>query len=164
MTPDKILYTDGHEVVITESTFQVKNKLYNLEGITKHGFQTIRPDRAPAIFVFLLGLIIAVVGILKAIPSTLIPDLNIGNNLVSANTLAIVAGLVIAAIGLLVMLALKERYAVRIFTAEGEKDAVVSTQKEYIRQIVNALNEAYHFLRMRMNPGLNPETGPRMQP
>jgi hypothetical protein len=152
MAPDKILYTDGHDVLVTDSFLQVKNKSYNLTGITKHGLQTIRPHRGPAIFVFLLGVIIAVVGIMKAIPSTWMADFKIGENYISANTVAIWAGLVFAALGLLVAFALKEKYAVRISTAEGIKDAVISTQKEYIRQIVNALNEAYQFLQMKVNP------------
>jgi hypothetical protein len=150
--PDKILYTDGHDVVVTDSFLQVKNKSYSLSGITKHGLQIIRPARGPAIFAFLLGVILTVAGLMRAIPSTSLPDFNIGGNYISANTLAIWAGLVLAALGLLIAFALKEKYAVRISTAEGEKDAVVSTQKEYIRQIVNALNEAYQFIQMKVNP------------
>jgi hypothetical protein len=153
MKPEKILYTDGHDVVITESSFQVKNKMYNLDGITKHALQTIRPNRAPAIFVFVLGLIIMVAGVLKMISPTLIPDVNMGGNYISANTLAVWAGLLLAIVGLLITISLRERYSVRISTAEGEKDAVVSRQKEYIRQIVNALNEAYNFWKMNIHPG-----------
>jgi hypothetical protein len=33
---------------------------------------------------------------------------------------------------------------VRISTAEGEKNAVVSNKKEYIAQIVNALDNAFY--------------------
>jgi hypothetical protein len=154
MKPEKILYTDGHDVIITETSFQVKNKMYNLEGITRHELQTIRPNRAPAIFLFVLGLIIMIAGVLKMISPSLIPDVKMGGDYISANTLAVWSGLILAIIGLLITLALKERYSVRISTAEGEKDAVVSRQKEYIRQIVNALNEAYNFWRMNMNPGM----------
>ena len=38
---------------------------------------------------------------------------------------------------------LGERYAVSITTAEGEKNVVISKRKEYITQIVHALNEAF---------------------
>ena len=62
---------------------------------------------------------------------------------VNANTVAIWAGGAIALIGILVLAIVRERYAVRIATAEGEKNAVVSERKEYISQIVNALNEAF---------------------
>ena len=42
---------------------------------------------------------------------------------------------------------IRQRYAVRIATAEGEKDVVVSSRKEYIQQIVDALNRAYNYIR-----------------
>ncbi len=150
MIPDKVLYTDGHDVVITESTFQVKNKSYNLNGITKHGLQTVQPDRAPGIIIFVLGVIISVCGILKLIPASWMESVYFNGNYYSINAIAIWVGLAIALIGILVTSLVREKYAVRIATAEGEKNAVVSDKKEYIRQIVNALNEAYGFVRVNM--------------
>ena len=50
----------------------------------------------------------------------------------------------VALLGLLILAIVRERYAVRIATAEGEKNAVVSDKKEYIAQIVNALDDAFH--------------------
>jgi hypothetical protein len=44
---------------------------------------------------------------------------------------------------MLVMLRLREKYAVRIYTAEGEKNVVVSASREYISQIIDALNRAF---------------------
>ena len=54
-----------------------------------------------------------------------------------------IAGVLFFVIGLLILLKLREKYAVRIFTAEGEKNVVVSQSREYISQIVDALNRAY---------------------
>ena len=150
MIPDKVLYTDGHEVVITESTFQVRNKSYNLNGITKHGLQTVKPDRAPGIIVFVLGAISSLCGILKLIPTDWMDNVYLNGNSYGINTIAVWTGIVIALIGILITSLVKERYAVRIATAEGEKNAVVSSKKEYIRQILNALNEAYGFVRSNM--------------
>jgi hypothetical protein len=150
MIPDKVLYTDGHDVVITESTFQVKNKSYHLNGITKHGLQTLHPDRAPGIIVFVLGAIISVCGILKLIPATWMESVHVNGTYFSINTIAMWTGLAIALMGILITSLVKEKYAVRIATAEGEKNAVISDKKEYIRQIVNALNEAYGFVRVNM--------------
>jgi len=147
MIPDKVLYTDGHDVVITESTFQVKNKSYNLNGITKHGLLTIRPDRVPGILFFVLGVIISLCGILNAIPPSWMSDIYINGSYVGINALATWVGLGIALIGILITSVVKERYAVRIATAEGEKNAVVSKEKEYVRQIVHALNDACSFVR-----------------
>jgi hypothetical protein len=58
-----------------------------------------------------------------------------------------VTGASIAFIGVLLLGMIRQRYAVRIATAEGEKDVVVSSRKEYIQQIVDALTSAYNYIR-----------------
>ena len=152
MIPDKVLYTDGHDVVITESIFQVRNKSYNLNGITRHGLLTLRPDRVPGILFFVLGVVISLCGILNAIPPAWMNDVYINGSYVGVNALATWVGLGIALIGILITSLVKERYAVRIATAEGEKNAVVSKEKEYVRQIVHALSEACSFVRTGSTP------------
>jgi hypothetical protein len=144
MIPDKIIYTDGRGITVTDSTFQVNKTTYRINGITKHGLMIIRPERVPGLLLLIVGFLVAMVGILNLIPSTLIPDMQMGDQLVSANTVAMWAGGAVALIGLLILAILRERYAVRIATAEGEKNAVVSDKKEYISQIVNALDDAFN--------------------
>jgi len=144
MIPDKVLYTDGRGITVTDSTFQVNKVSYSINGITKHGLFVMRPERLPGMLLLIVGFIVAVVGILNLVPPSLIPDMDVNNEHVSANTVAIWAGGAIAVIGLLILAIVRERYAVRIATAEGEKNAVVSERKEYITQIVNALNEAFN--------------------
>ena len=143
MLLDKVLYTDGRGITVTDSTFQVNKKSYQLNGIVKHGLMIIRPERVPGMLMLIVGFIVAVVGILSLIPTTFIPAMDIDGEVVSANTVAMWAGGFIALIGLLILTVERERYAVRIATAEGEKNAVVSEKKEYIAQIVEALNEAF---------------------
>jgi len=143
MIPDKVLYTDGRGIVVTESILKVKNNSYRLNGISKHGLLVMRPERLPGLLLLVVGFIVAVVGILNLIPPSFIPDMKIDNELVTANVVAIWSGGILAVIGLLLLAITRERYAVRIATAEGEKNVVVSSQKEYISQIVNALNEAF---------------------
>lgn len=58
---------------------------------------------------------------------------SIGGFIVGA--LMLVAGLVIAALS-------KPSYIVRLGSASGEADALISKDREYIQKIVNALNEA----------------------
>jgi hypothetical protein len=41
------------------------------------------------------------------------------------------------------LLAVSEQYAISITTAEGERNVIVSAQREYIMQILKALNTAY---------------------
>jgi hypothetical protein len=141
MATDKLIYTDGHDVVVTESTFKVKKHSYSLNGITKLSFWTIRPDRWPAILCVLLGLIAAAVGFLGMVPADL--NLETSNGIISGNELALYIGGGLFLLGVIILAASKERYAVRIATAEGEKNAVVSRKREYIAQIVDALHSAF---------------------
>jgi len=143
MIPDKVLYTDGRGITVTDSTFQVKNTSYRLNGITKHGLSIIEPERLPGILMAGLGILIGVFGLLTLIPPALIPDIQINGTYYTANYLALWVGGGLFVLGLIVMAIVRKHYAVRISTAEGEKDAVVSDQREYIAQIVNALNEAF---------------------
>jgi hypothetical protein len=142
MTPDKVIYTDGRDVTVTDSTLKVKHTSYNLNGITKLSFWTIRPDRWPGIFLIMLGLAAAVCGFMNLIPA----DMNVktdSGEVVSGNTLALLVGIVLALIGFVILLFARERYAVRIATAEGEKNAVVSRKREYIAQIIDAIHSAF---------------------
>ena len=138
MAQDKVIYTDGRDVVVTDSTLQVKNNSYKLSGITKLSFWTIRPDRWPAVVLLLLGVISAVIGYLRVFSEQSISDGGM-----SANTLALYIGVGLVILGLLALVISKERYAVRIGTAEGEKNAVVSSKREYIAQIVDAIHSAF---------------------
>jgi|SRR5688500_17948769 len=141
MTPDKVIYTDGRDVTVTDSALKVKNTSYNLSGITKLSFWTIKPERWPAVLLLLLGLTAAVLGFLGMIPSDV--SVTAEDGMVSSNTLAIWVGLALAVLGLLLLLAARTKYAVRIGTAEGEKNAVVSQKREYIAQIVDAIHRAF---------------------
>jgi uncharacterized membrane protein len=147
MMPEKVIYTDGHDVTVTDTTLQVKKQEYNLNGVMNCGMSVIRPQRAPGIVLLVLGIGLIIAGVMKAINPSLIPDTEIGEKVFSANTLALWVGGVIALIGLLVLGLVRERYALRIITAEGEKDAVVSDRSEYIHQIVDAINQAISFMR-----------------
>jgi hypothetical protein len=149
MIPEKVIYTDGHDVTVTDSTLQVKNQEYKLNGVTGCGLKVLQPQRAPAIILMLLGIGLIVAGLMNAIAPTLVPDMTIGGNIVSANTMAVWIGGALALTGLLILGLTHERYAVRIATAEGERDAVVSRKKEYINQIVDAINQAVTFVRTK---------------
>jgi len=143
MNTDKVYYTDGHEVTVTGSTLKVHNKEYLLPGITRHGLSTLKPQRAPGLFLFIIGMLIVVVGAYQLIPPGIVPNVCIANRLVTVNEWAIGAGAVIGLAGLLIAMLVKPKYAVRISTAEGENDVVVSREREYIRQIIDGLNKAF---------------------
>jgi hypothetical protein len=77
------------------------------------------------------------------IPPGYIENTYIMNRWVTANEWAILFGALIALGGLLIATLVKTKYAVRIATAEGENDVIVSKHREYIRQIIEGLNKAF---------------------
>lgn len=143
MIPDKVIYTDGRDVTVTDSTLKVKNTAYHINGITKLCMWTIRPDRWPGVLLLLLGVVGIVAGWLGLFPADM--NMETDNGLLSANSLALWIGVALLVIGILILALTKEKYAVRIATAEGEKNAIVSHKREYIAQIVDALNRAFTF-------------------
>jgi hypothetical protein len=146
MIPEKVLYTDGHHVTVTESVFMIKNTMYQLKGITNHGFQIIRPHRLPPLFVALVGALLIFLGVSHIVPKHFIPDFILQSIQLSVNTAAACLGAGLLVVGSVVFGLMKERYAIRISTAEGEKNVVVSRRREYIAQILDALNKAFMSL------------------
>lgn len=138
---DKILYSDGRNVVVTDSALKIKNTSYRLNGITNLCMWTIRPHRWPGVLLITLGLLVAASGYLNLLPSEM--NFNTEDGYLGANMLAMYIGAGLILIGLPALAFTKERYAVRIATAEGEKNAVVSSRREYIAQIVDAIHSAF---------------------
>lgn len=64
----------------------------------------------------------------------------------SVNVVAQWFGVLMAMGGLMLTIALRERYAVKIDTSEGEQLAVVSTKRDQILEIANALNRAFMMI------------------
>jgi hypothetical protein len=143
MIPDKVIYTDGRDVTVTDSTLKIKNTAYNISGITKMAFWTIKPERWPGVLLMLLGVAAAVCGWLGLFPPSM--NMQTQNGMLDVNMLALWIGAGLFFIGVLAVALSRERYAVRIATAEGEKNAIVSNRREYIAQIVDALNRAFNF-------------------
>jgi hypothetical protein len=123
-----LYYSKGNEVMITGSDFKVKNIHYQLTGITGHSLSIISPARESYVVLMVMGIIIFFCGTF--------------NILSSINFLAMALGIVFLAWGLLGVIRAKEKYAVKIVTAAGEKNVVVSQDHEYVSQIVSALNRA----------------------
>lgn len=140
---EKVLYSDGSAVTVTESMIQVKKTDYRLEGITKYGLAILQPVRVPWVIVIVLGLGVSVAGVMKVVPQGWFVEGYLDDVLITGNLLAILLGMVLVLTGIGVLLSLSERYAVSITTAEGEQNVVVSKHKEYVTCIVNALNCAF---------------------
>jgi hypothetical protein len=144
MKTDDVLYTDGHDVVVTYSAIQVKKKWYKLNGITKHGLSILGPERLPFVVLLLIGTALSLLGLFDGAQTLLgTTELAVYDFSIHLNQLLFWIGIGLLALTAVLMLAIPERYAVSITTAEGEKNLIVSTQKEYVTQIIKALNEAF---------------------
>jgi hypothetical protein len=144
MKDTKFLYTDGRGVVVTDSEFQVHKNHYRLNGITKFGLSVIRPNKLPAVILAGIGVLLFMTGKFELVPQSMLDSMKI-SNVGAFNETLIIAGAIFTLLGLVLIILLRERYAVRIATAEGDKNAVVSTKKEYIKQIVDALGKAVNY-------------------
>jgi len=151
MKNEKIVYTDGHEVTVTSDMLKVNKKWYTLNGIIKHNFSILPPTRVACYSLIVFGAVLEVIGAAVQISSSVIPEIYVANQWVNANLLAMGGGIFFLLAGAVWMMFTKERYAVSITTAEGERNVVISEHKEYITQIVNALNEAF-FARIESSP------------
>ena len=145
---EKVLYSDGSLVTVTESMLQVKKTGYDLKGITRYGLSILQPLRLPWLVLLALGIGLVVAGIASVVPTPWVGDRYLDDMLLTGNLIAILGGstLLMAAIG--VLLSLSERYAVSITTAQGDQNVVVSKRKEYVTCIVSALNSAF-FARIK---------------
>jgi hypothetical protein len=142
MVHDKVIYTDGHDVMVTGSVLQVKQDEYRLKGITSHGLQTISPRRWPGALLLLAGFSLSVAGYFRAFPTVYFSDFKVYEIEMPAYTVVMALGSFLMLLGVLILGLIRERYAVRIETAEGEKDVVISKRQEYVQQINEALNKA----------------------
>jgi hypothetical protein len=144
MATDEILYTDGQDVVVTLSTLQVKDRFYRLKAIKKHGLAILQPVRFPGLVVFIVGVVLSIMGMANAFNLQLSDSWTvITGSPITANDLAQWIGVLLAMGGLMLTIALRERYAVKLDTSDGEQLAVVSTKREQIMEIVSALNRAF---------------------
>lgn len=141
MTVYKVFYTNGSDVMVTNSALMVKKKQYRLIGIIQHGLRTIKPKRQAGIFISLVGAAIALIGCVQLI-STGLPDFQLSTWVFDSTMTLMLVGSTMILIGLVTFFMLKPKYAVHISTAEGDNDVIVSRHREYVAQIVRALNRA----------------------
>ena len=142
MKTENVLYTDGHDVTVTDSALKVRKKWYSLNGIVKHRLLILSPDRLPSLSVLTMGIALIALGVADFMPLAT-PSIRLFKILLSPNEVAIGVGILTLIGGSVRMAMLSEKYAVNITTAEGDKNVIVSYRKEYVTQIFHALNEAF---------------------
>lgn len=142
MTTEKLLYTDGHKVTVTDSTFKVDKNLYHMEGIIRHDFRVIAPRRIPVLVFVSVGLAFLSLGVFDLVPVYVIQNLEVGSYVLTSRLLALIFGGTMFLAGIVFLIIEKEKYGVQIVTAEGEKEVIVSRKREYITMIDDALTKA----------------------
>lgn len=110
-------YQDGN-VIVTQSRFVTASKTYAMRNISSVFIYEIIKSRK-------LPIVLLVIGVL----------------LLTSDS-ARLFGFCLLAAGIGLLLVIKNEFAVRISTNAGESNSIVSRDKAYIQQIVNALNEA----------------------
>jgi hypothetical protein len=142
MSAERILYTDGHDVTVTDSTLRVRKSLYRLDGISKHSFSIVRPNRLPGLFFICLGLIGLTAGVSGGVQNSNFA-IQVASTVLGSEIVLITFSGLLMLIGIIFIIATKEKYGVHIVTENGEKDVLVSDRKEYVSMVVEALNKAF---------------------
>jgi len=124
--PETTYYQDG-AITISNSRAVLGAKTYAMVNITSVTMGEKPANRTPGIVLALIGLAIA------ACAGSMGSDSASGGIVIGI--LAIIGGIALAAL-------VKPSYVVRIGSAGGESDALISKDREYIQKIVNAVNEA----------------------
>jgi hypothetical protein len=145
MATDTIYYTDGHAVVVTDKSFKVNRREFKLPGITRHSLTQIKPYRAPGVLTLIVGISMFLIGLLEFefLPSVSAIKVQVIDVLIGIDIISMAAGVLVVFVGFLLIIAAKPKFAVRISTAEGDLNAVVSRRSEYIHQIIDGLNRAF---------------------
>jgi len=113
------------KVTVTTSRLLIGAKTYAMSNITSVTFGKIPAVRWPTVIVVVAGVCVLLFGI--ALDSILV---------------GLVVGGAIIALGVWLFTLAKPRYTVRLGSASGETDALSAKNEEWIRKIVNAVNEA----------------------
>jgi hypothetical protein len=110
-------YQDG-SVKVTPPRFVTNSKTYAIRNISSvHVFEIVKSRKLPVAMI--------VIGLLLLLSDELR-----------------IAGFFILALGVLLLFAIKNEFAVRITTNSGETNSITSKDKMYVQKIVDALNEA----------------------
>src|ERR1041385_4336755 len=151
-TNKSLYYTDEYGVSITRSELHVKNSFYPLSGINTHKLGILQPHRVLFVTPIVSGSLFFICGAIDLLPM-MSESVSVFGIIIHANAAVMLYGLAILLLGMVIMYYSHEKYAVRISTDYGERDAVISNRKEYINQIIDGLNHAFIDAARNAKPG-----------
>jgi len=142
MDTHRLYFTDGRDVAVTDSSFQVKNVTYPLSGIFGHKVSIELPHRIPFTILTGAGTLVFLCGAFDFLPPNVNESISFFGITVVANAMVMVLGLTVLLSGVLAMFVLRDKYVVKVLTKNGEKIALISHKREFVDQIADALNHA----------------------
>jgi hypothetical protein len=145
---EKTVYTDGKKVTITVYSLRVGKRLFPLEDLNKYGVARISPTRFPSILLMTLGAAVAAAQWFRLIPENVyywVPVVRLAGFVVPQNIFVFSTGAFLFFMGAVSLIVVPVRYAVRITTNMGTMNVIVSSRREYIERIVDAIGTALHI-------------------
>src|SRR5580765_4016590 len=140
MNSEPVIYTDGHGVKVTPVHFITGDMSYLVSGIVSVRMITIKPNRDLALILMIIGLAGIALGMFHFIlPAAAV---SLDDTTLTPNDFAIMIGGIFLVVGVIWGATARDKYTVRITTAEGDKDVIVSNKRDYVKQIVTSLIEA----------------------
>jgi hypothetical protein len=139
---DSVIYTDGHGIRVTNREFISGEKKYLIEGIVSARMNLIKAKVAQATLLSIAGLLAVTGGVTNFFSTVPIGNFTVGNVVITPNILMAALGAILFVAGIMWIITTHNSYAVHITTAEGEKEPIVSEKKDYVAQIVSAINIA----------------------
>jgi hypothetical protein len=137
-----VIYTDGHGTKVTTQEFITGNTTYLIRGIMEARMNQIYTSLIPGVTLLVLGILAIAAGFFQLLNSEEVVQFRMGGLDMTLNRIAGFVGFILIILGLVALIMRHKKYSVHIRTAEGEKDPVVSTKKDYVAQIVSAINTA----------------------
>ena len=115
---EKVFFQDKM-VKVTQSSFSANGKTYAMRNISSVSIHVTPKNLSGGIMLIVIGMITAYFG-----------------------GIALFIGLAIIGLGIFALIMAKDDFAVRINSNSGESDALTSTNKSYVQEIVTALRDA----------------------
>lgn len=138
---ETVFYEDG-TVRITSARAILGNKTYVMANITSVSMGKTPVNKSLGVLLMIIGFGFAFLRVFSLIQVMGIAT-QLGISLFNFSDFVVLAlGIGVGLVGLFLIRSQKPSYVVRIGSASGESDGLVSKSKDYIIQIVNAINDA----------------------
>lgn len=114
------IFYDSPNVKVTNARFIVGNQTYAMNGVTSVKDVTVRPSHGGAIVAILVGLAL----------------------LLAPDTGTKICGPLVIGLGIFLIVKAKPEHIVILHSASGETQALTSTDRQFIHDVMTAINDA----------------------